>query len=274
MDDHRGAELNQLSRIVFDKAARYWQTSILIELAAGLIGVIVSLAQPSQGASTLWAIVAALVFLIACILRIAFEYKYDAADTMRRQSVLSEGLNWTIGDSQFREWKARAGKRVLSQFSRSQRGQDYYATQVPTGAKRLAEMTLESAFWTRHLYKRMQDWLLRGLIPVAIILLLTASISSFVTRVQASEIVYAIYLAIPVLLSADAIGMVLRIHRAINNLSDIEQSLDQVLRESQPQLSEVMRLVSEYNCIVSAGIVIPRWFYRLYREQIQRFWDA
>jgi len=121
---HEGAEFNQLSRILFDKAVMLWQASVGLELGAGIISIIVSVSQTSIKTSTAWAIVVTAVLVLAFLCRSRFGSIYDAAETMRRQSILREGLNWPIGRTQFNEWKSRAGREVLRKFSLSQRPSD------------------------------------------------------------------------------------------------------------------------------------------------------
>ena len=91
-NQQQGAELNQLSRILFDKAGWLWQISIVAELTAGVISVVISLLQPALETSTAWAIVVVGILVVAFYSRCRFGAIYDIAETMRRQSVLSEGI--------------------------------------------------------------------------------------------------------------------------------------------------------------------------------------
>lgn len=273
MDNDHGAQLNQLSRLVFDRAAVYWQYSIAGELIAGITGLLTSISTISLKTEIFWAIIATIIFIVAFCLRSAYEYKHEAAETMRRQSVLSEGLGWPIRESDFRKWKSKAGSRLLSKFSKTSRDLDYYATDQPVGPKRLAEMTVESIFWTQSLYEKMQSAFSVVMIPTALIILLVTSLAIFADNTSGLRIVYAVYVAIPIIIALDLLGVLLRVHRSIRGLSELEGSLESLIEKDTPESTEVLRLVFEYNCILSAGIVIPNWFYRLFRAQIQQCWD-
>lgn len=276
MDNQKqGAELNQLSRILFNKAGSFWQLSVSFEFVAGLMAVAASLLTSTLEVNTIWAIASVIVLAVGLFFRYRFEEIYDVAETMRRQSVLSEGLNWPISRAQFNEWKSRAGKKVLARFSVQSRSDGYYETQITPGAKRLAEMTFESAFWTKNLYKKLRTylWVILGMAAFIFIVLLTFIPLSISSQSSQTYLIYAIYLTIPALLSIDFLGLVLRIQRSISGLSDVEKSLEVLCAQEAPQVEEVMRLVSEYNCIVNSGVSIPDWLFKMHHDEIQSYWN-
>jgi hypothetical protein len=151
-----GSELNQLSRILFDDAARNWYASAGIEVAAGIFGAGLSIAAVSEDWALLGALAGLILFGWAYFLRLRFEDKYDRAETVRRQSALTEAMGWPVERVQASEWRRRAGRKTAEQYKIRPRETDYYSTPEPTGPRRLAEMTVESAFWTRHLYGKLR----------------------------------------------------------------------------------------------------------------------
>lgn len=163
-----------------------------MELAAGLAAVIVSINNPSLTAGTIWAIVVVVVLSFGYYFRYSFEQMYDVAETMRRQSVLSEGLNWPISKSQFNEWRSKAGEKILGKFSLQSRPDNYYETKQSFGARRLAEMTFESTFWTKNLYKKMKKyiWSFLGLAIIFFIVLISLSPLPFADEVKRIYLVY------------------------------------------------------------------------------------
>jgi len=275
MDNQQGAELSQLSRILFDKAAKCWQGSIVLELVAGCIGVYIAIAHRSLNWSTLGAIVTSIILCVAYFLKYKYEGLYDIAETMRRQSVLSEALDWPISRAQFNEWRSKAGKKILKKFSIQQRAHDYYETKKPFGLKRLAEMTFESAFWTKNIYKKIKSCssCFLAVIVVIFILLISFSVIPYAKQDLRTYFVYSIYLIIPVLLAIDFLGILIRSSKSIHVLDELEKHLEKYSKEDAPKLEEVMRLVSEYNCIVCTGIPIPNWFFRLYHDEIAKIWN-
>ncbi len=148
-DRPAGDTLSQLARLLFDAAANKWYGSVGLLLFAGLGGAVLGALSVEPGQ----ALADAVLFLVAYGLQFWAERQYDQAETMRRQSVFTEALGWPIGRVQMDEWTRRAGKRIRSRASRIPRPVGYYsAGQAELGAERLADMTAESAFYTRHLY--------------------------------------------------------------------------------------------------------------------------
>lgn len=104
-----GAELSQLARFLFDSAAAKWYTALTVELLAAVVSVVVSLVGPTGNAATISAAILVLALFVAYGLRLRSESQYDLAETMRRQSVLTEGLGWPLDGFLVSEWKRRAG---------------------------------------------------------------------------------------------------------------------------------------------------------------------
>jgi hypothetical protein len=89
----RGEELSQLARFLFDDCADKWYAAFGLEVFAGILALILDLLNlPS-----LWALGGALLglalLILAYYLRLLFEDQYHSAETMRRQSVLTEALD-------------------------------------------------------------------------------------------------------------------------------------------------------------------------------------
>ena len=64
------------------------------------------------------------------------------------------------------EWRRKAGNTVRTRAKVEARAPDYYSTEDVPGPIRLAKMTLESAFYTRHLWLAVRNWLAVALVAV------------------------------------------------------------------------------------------------------------
>ena len=273
--DRQATELNQLARLLFDRAASRWQWSIGLSFASGMVVLCLSIVAPSLTSNAIFAGIAAAILAVGYYLRFSFESCYDDAETMRRQSVLSEGLGWPIERSQFNEWRQRAGGKLLKIAAANPRPLDYYATGEPAGPKRLAEMTFESLFWTKNLYRKIQYYLI---VTMLLTLFLFAGILFIMPLFSLQEstrvaLIYFIYLAIPVLVSVDLLGMYLRLQRAITSLCSIEKRLEQLASAASTNEGEALRSVAEYNCTVATGLPIPNWVFKRHKAEIESFWS-
>ena len=271
----QGEELNQLSRLLFNKAAGKWYSGITVEIFAGILGIAIGIFNPTRDLRLILTISGFVLLAVRYGLRLWFENIYDRAETMRRQSVLTETLNWPISPSQFGEWRLKAGKKILDAFQLKSRDSDYYATQEQAGSKRLLGVTLESAFWTRSLYTKISYWVwgLFLLFSFATVLIISSASLEIIPQGIQSAIVYVIYLFLPILLSVDLLGWGLRLNKLIASIKEIECDLERLLQETDINEAKVMRLVSEYNCQVVQGFPIHNRLFTMWHDEIQRLWD-
>lgn len=271
----KGEELNQLSRLLFDAAASKWYTAIGLEIFAGLLAVMLSFIEPSGVGAFLGTAVVTFVLLGTYALRLWFEDQYDAAETMRRQSVLTEALDWSIDTVQMSDWQAKASNWVRSRLKVQPRDPSYYATERGFGAERLAEMTIESAFYTRRLYAKVKFWAwivfaasaLASLFVIT--LLLTTAMPNSVALVAAK----AVYSFVPVVIAIDIFGWALRLGRLGSEIRRVEVGLQQLIDADNAELQEVLRWVSEYNCQVVQGIPILNWLFDRWHDEIADLWN-
>jgi hypothetical protein len=278
MDNHNqkpGEELNQLSRLVFGRAAKFWYCAIAIEFFAGLLGVMASIVRLPSDWQLVFAICGFGLFALAYYFKIVFDRLYDDAETMRRQSVLTEALDWPISKTQFSEWRLKAGKGILDSFELEQRDPDYYETREKTGPGRLRDMTIESAFYTRHLYAKATKvlWWLFAVVVIGIVTAVSFSSLKSLPQSSSFNVVYAVYLLLPVILSIDLLEWGIKLNARMGSICEIERDLERLEADGGVDLTQVMRLVSEYNCQVADGFPIPDWFFSRHHNEIKRLWD-
>ena len=271
----KGAELNQLSRLLLDQAASNWYKALAFELVAAVIGLVPAFFDFSNDTNVGFAIFGCVFIAIGYFFRLRFDDVYDRAETMRRQSVLSEGLDWPINSVQFSEWKMKAGKKILDAFRFNPRAPDYYETQEDAGPKRILQLTIESAHWMRNLYFRMRIlmWILFGVSVCMSIILLGLTPFTFVNEEARFAITYFVFLALPILVSIDILGWALKLNRLYSSVLEIEKDLNRAEQKTEVDLPEVLRLVSEYNCQVVSGIPIHKQLFKWWHDDIQKLWD-
>jgi hypothetical protein len=193
---------------------------------------------------------------------------------MRRQSVFTEALGWPVERVQMSEWRNRVGKRIRARLQSEPRSPDYYTTEEDRGPKRLAEMTAESAFYTRHVYSNLKFWIWAAfsvavaISAVAVIVALTKAIPTSIDLL----IGRAVFSFIPIVLAVDLLGWALRLEQLVSGVRRVEEGLDHILEATDVQEAQVLRLVSEYNCQVVGGFPIPKWLFQRWRDDIEELW--
>ncbi|MDP3736572.1 MAG: hypothetical protein Q8R02_04235 [Hyphomonadaceae bacterium] len=259
---------------MFDKTALTWQWSVGLELFAGAVGIWLSLNAFPAEANLAGAMFVLAVILVAYILRYKANGTYDDAETMRRQAVLSEGMGWELGRAELTEWRNRAGQKIIDKAALNPRPDDYYDNKLGEGAKKLAEMTFESAHWTKCLYRHMRGYLVAVLVAAALIVAVLVAAALFVPTDERTALAYAAFLFAPIVLTVDFLGMVLKLNRAIGELKSLSPHLEREAKLTSPKTGSVMRLVAEYNCVVSSGVPIPNWLWKRYSSATAASWKG
>lgn len=274
-NSERGEELNQLSRLLFDKAAGNWYLGLFVELLAGVLGIVfLGLLNFSANTNLVISVLLFSIWVYTYWLKLRSEDYYDNAETMRRQSVLTEGLDWEISKTAFSKWRLKAGNKILEKLEIKKRDENYYATKKEAGPKRLLEMTAESAFYTRNLYVKLNErlWLSFIVITFLTVLCLGLTSTEVLTSSLKVQIAYFIFLFLPVILSIDILRWALKLGQLTKEIFDIEDKLELLSKEANLDIAQVMRLVSEYNCQVVQGIPIRNYFFKIWHDEIDSHW--
>lgn len=275
MDDpKKGEELNQRSRFLFDAAADNWYIALAVDAVVGITSAVLSYVKIEGLTKYLLAAGAIILVLIAYYLKLKFASQYDMAETMRRQSVLTEGLGYPIESTQFDVWKVRSGKRIDKRFRLEPRDPDYYGTKSNPGPTRLVEMLEESAFYTRNLYMRLRTLVLSVLvilvITLIVILLVVPAFGS--TNPFTMGAANAVLVIVPIIVTADLLGTVMRLTRLINGITEIERDVERVKRAGNITEPEALRLVFEYNCLTALGYPIHNYLFYRWHPAIDQAW--
>jgi hypothetical protein len=275
MAERPSANLAHVAGLLFDSAATWWYRALGIEAGAAVLGGVIAWIAPTGQDAAMSTLVVVALLAAAYAMRLVAEGRQDTAQTMRRQAAFSEGLGWRIAPAQAEEWRRRAGNKLLRRADASPRDDDYYATAAEAGPKRLAEMTRESAFYTRHLWLSMRTILIVALGVVAIAVGATgylalalpapAGVAGVIAQVVATVVLLAIAL--------DILGWVLRLGRQAHEIHQVEDGLDRAIEHAEPVLSDVVRLVAEYDCELVNSIPIHSTFFRWKHDDIRELWE-
>ena len=273
-NQEKGQQLNQFARFLFDEAANNFYLALIIEIAAGLLAVVVNFILLPELWSFIFAVMGFALLAYSYYLRLWFENQYDTAETMRRQSVISEALNWPISQVQFSDWKLRASKAAMQRMKLEKRSDDYYETKASFGARKLLKMTAESAFYTRCLYVNLQGLMTKILVGsiTATVVVFTILPMSIIPNQLALRIAYIIYLLLPIVLSIDLLEWVQKLSRLSKSIKEVECDIERLVKKPQIDEKQAMRLVSEYNCQVSCGFPIHNWFFKKWHDGIHELW--
>lgn len=268
-------QILQLSKLLFDKAANKFYLALFLEILSGIISVTFSLINIHLSFYLAGLIVNTLLLIASFTLKIISEDDYDAAETIRRQTVLSDSLNWKTPKFLRSDWYQKAGIKLIQRVNTTQLDPDYYSTSREIGPARLVDMTIESAFYTRNIYCKLREIL--NVITIVLILLIFIVLLVGLTGVIPNSILIiiakVIYFIIPLYLSVNFIGWSIKLTRIIKELHTIEGELEHIKISDSYDFTDVFRLVAEYNCQVVSGIPVHKAFFTRWQNEIKLLWD-
>lgn len=270
-----GEELNQIARFLFGEAASKWYIAAVLELTAGVLSGVFAVIERPDLLVMAGAVLGTTLILIAYLLRLWSVQQYGTAETMRRQSVFTEALGWGVSKTQMSKWRQDAGKSTLEKIQRIPRDPNYYTTSKGVGYQKLAEMTLESAFYTRHLYGKIRLWVWIVFLVSAGIVTLVVAVTITGTFPNQVELIVAkvLFAVIPTALAIDLLGWAIKLSQMVREICDIEESLERMLNDNSADLPQVLRIVSEYNCRVVTGIPIHDRIFQRWHDEIKIMWQ-
>jgi sensor histidine kinase YesM len=151
---------------------------------------------------------------------------------------------------------------------------DYYATKLPPGPARLAEMLEESALYTEEMQRLSAKAMLLVLgFFVVVFVVLTMAVTPFVER-DTFYLAMRIFLAMLVFaMSADVLGAYRLHQQAAEEVKDIRNRLMIADKTSYP-LPDVLLIFTDYNTAVESAPESVPLVYRLYREDLKKRWET
>lgn len=260
---------------MFDSASRRWYFALAVEVIASVLAVFISIINPSGDLATGGLLGGLLLVGVAYMLRLWSEDEYDAAETIRRRVVFAEALEYPVGEWQVKEWSRLAGPRIRQRLRVERRPEDYYSTSATVGTGRLAAMTIESAFYTRHIYHRLRLYIIIVIAVAVTTFFLVASIS-LLRSVPGNidELVAKILFgAILLTLTIDLLGWYRRLGRLISSLEELERGLESLNSSNASDTLGIIVLVSDYNCQVVSGIPVLHWMFTKMHDEIRAVWE-
>lgn len=266
-------QLSQAARLLFDLAAVRWYAAVAVEGVAVVVAGAIALLSLGGDAGLYASGISMVLLLGGYALRLWAEDAHDVAETMRRQAAISEGLAWPIDRLQLSDWLRRAGRTVRARAAAEPRDDDYYSSPLRPGPERLARMTLESAFYTRHMQLWMRTWtVVATAFVIAVVgFILYVSLSQTVPVAVDRLVAGVVSIIVPLAVSANLVGWALSLSRTATAIRSIEEGLERTLH-SAPTDASVVRLVAEYDSQLARSRPVHPAFFRWKHDELAELW--
>lgn len=152
---------------------------------------------------------------------------------------------------------------------------EYFTSSRPKGPARLLENTAESAFYTSALSRSYRNLMAVGL-GISLVLLgvvFIGAISGGIEAFNQGGFAKAIVGILIFVALGDYMKRVLRLHSSQGSCERIMELSLEKLKQPNPQLEEVLPLMTKYSVAVAKGVPTPNWLFNLRKERLYQVWE-
>jgi hypothetical protein len=255
----------------FATAKRWTMVNLSIGLAIYLVSLTVILLP--LGADKPVAIVLLVAQIFTFFARAKADEFYNCGETIRRAAMLQDGFGiqpsaLVIADLCARLCFPKSGKPAYLG--------PYYASRTPVGPKRVAEILLESAFWTKNLARKTQE-IMWWIIAVSTILIVCTAIACLLWGSQGSrleEIAKVVLVSLGFWTLGDWAVLAIKYGTLAGSTEPLLSNIEKLMKSNDPDSNEALILLSEYNAALACGPVIPQFVYKHYQSKFNQAWNA
>lgn len=259
-------------RAEFHKAAKLRKWLFALQLTAALPAAI-SIVVPDTERVLIYAlaVVAGILLVAWCVVNYFYLRARSAANAARRGALLLGGLAQPLSTSEIQSLRGRF--TVNSAQAQKCEDPNYYASNEPPGASRLAEMLEESAIYSEDLHRISAYAMLGILIAFGVVVLFIAlGTTPYVTRDTAFVIVRIFLAVLVVVLSSDVLGAFQAHLSATKDIKEIRLRLMTADRAGYP-MSDVLLAMTDYNAAIEGSPEVVPFAYEARRNQLDQRWN-
>lgn len=274
--------LQRLRKIVaktFRKAKRWYLAYVIWQVAVLVFAVSSLFAEINPNLSAMIAFVG--VLAAECI-RWRSDYWKSEGERSKRKWEITDGFGTALDSKDIADWLAGKSRHFLNDVVATEMQGSLFDSTQPTGPRRAVENAQESAWWSRHLGRKMVFYLgvLLALVLIGAFVSLTVSIGTLKTAsikqsgaaVQnvggiicaALAFVFSINL---VRLFADFFGFSLE-------ATDILRRCGELLKSSEITDREALSVVHDYQVARNAAPLLPTFVWKRHGEHLREQWET
>jgi hypothetical protein len=265
------ADLVGYLRAEFDKSSKFRVALFFVQLAVA-VPAAVSVVIPDNYHEAVYAlaIVGALFLALWWVINGVYVKSRSAAQAARRAALLTGGLAEPISPTEVNNLRERF--TVSTDKAKKFEKGDYYASILPAGPGRLAEMLEESALYSEHL-QRISSHIMLAVLWLFLIIFFGIALAAtpFIER-EMALLVLRVFLALIVfVMSADVLGAYQEHKSAAKEIRDIRQRLSAADANGYP-FPDVLLAMTDYNAAVEGAPESVPWIYDVYAKELDQRW--
>lgn len=260
------ASLLALSRAASEHSKTFLQWRLLVHALMFLLAITALLLTEKQTVPI--AFVSGAVEILAWVLRQRGRIWHNRAEEARRIWMLMDGFRYrepaAATDLRAQFNKAIARKAVKLEDA------NYYASKEAPGARRLREILVECAFWSKHLYRCAfnQVAVLTAVSAIVVIggAIANSAFASPHTNVIVGRSAVAFLLA---LMYADVLTQTFEWHSAAGKIEGIDKDLQHL---QDAKVEDLLPLFAEYSVATAHATPIPTYVYKQEAAKLNALW--
>jgi hypothetical protein len=218
--------------------------------------------------------VATLVLQMAAfILRQISSHNFSFAEEVRRLALFQDGLGIKIQELHIKRIVARVREPKIKEPSYIG---TYYESLLEPGPERLLKIISESCFYTlhiaKHAFKIIASVAISCFVGLVVLLLIFISITinySTLTIFTRLSVAFLAFWA-----TGDVVIMAVKFWNLQKKCSSILDKCEELEEIKNYGLTEIMILIDEYNCVLSASIPLPSKYYEAKKAKLNECWSG
>ncbi len=263
-------DLSDVRNHLYDSAEILWRISLWLSLGAPFLSLIATFI----GGNAFLSIAAVTALLTPVAVSWIRGYAGEVAgkaDKCRRLILYSDGLGWKIPAEEIaavRAWGIGYNLKPAPFIS------PYYASALPPGPNRLADIVTESAYFTEYLAGKMANKLMiiLGLSVLLLVGILYIAGSLFVNLQTDTSVISivtkSVATLIALLVSSDIFLLWKKYHDLKMAASNTVSRCSKMRKDSSVTAQEIMQVVEDYNIALLKSPPIPGNLYAQHKEAL------
>lgn len=272
MDDKALLNARSVSKLLLDKAKKWWGLAIGLQMLVFAVGIVAT----SAGVGAKIAAFSVVVLSVASYLCHLRSSRWQGlGDCLRRKLDLQDAYGWEIPNSEWSDILAAVGQRDRHRL-KTVAQEPYFASGQPPGAKRAVQNLQESSWFSKHLAcvaGHISLTVIVVLIGVSIAAMAIAmnSLKDFGLMANLARVVTA---ALMLVLSMDILSLTLRYYAFSSQAGLIERQANEQVASGQSDVVPSLKLWQDYHVSRAMAPLIPTWLWQWKRGDLNQIWET
>lgn len=268
-----GDFLNNAQREENEIAKTWWWIARGLQFAVLVIGIVVTIWNILPSELTLLASFASIGSAVA---QWVSDHRKGNAQAIHRKFEFLDALGWEVSTRELRNLHVSLPKGVKTKLDKSPNSPyNYFASKTPRSPRRLMENLTETTFFSQHL--AMRSAVIFGSITVVIfalaLIILVFTLQGSSTQPTGTVAAKVIVSVLAFLFTAGFVRLTYEFYRFAQTANRVEEGACLLLKQSDIELQEAIKLYHEYQLARAGSPLIPTQVWKSMRDELNKRWE-